>query len=827
MAETPNLLADVTEAFIDRTAIDWAALRSRARARVDSALIENLSALAAIRDAAPRLHPRATSPRSSIVVRLVVAIAAIQTVGCLGVVGLALASGVTADRTPQILPALAFAGAGLLLCTATSRDPRSLFLLAAFTSAASAFARAPLSGLPEAWSKPIEVILNGIFPEAFAPACLWHFALDFPRVRRFTSFDLLARRATAAAWLLGVFLFGVNLILALHPMHQTPWAYLLRQHPSRVFWRLFAVATVPALVAIVVRSGGAPVSERRKVGRFVLAIAAGAAPFLLYAVVPIAFPRLDEWLGRNSLSESVDELVVIGLTAMPILATLAVIVDGPFDLQGFPRARFLRGFLPNAVDHHQHLARALERIRLCRGAREIALVLERELRNGVGAKDVRVLIPEPPGDYTNPFRDAMPLPPDSVLIDMLRETTRPLDLSFDGPLVALLPPVDRDWVVANDAALAAPLKRRDGALAAIVVCGPKRGDARFNRRDNWLVTTLTTAAAAAWDVDRYPSDSNELVGPGAVRQGGPEEVAFECSRCGLVAESMPFSCPCGADAVLASLPRTLAGKFIVQRRVGAGGMGVVYVARDMTLDRDVALKTLPELRPGTVARLRDEARAMAALNHESLATIYGLEVWRRTPVLVVEYFPDGTLAHKLARGPLQALEAVRLGISLARALDYMHSRGVLHRDLKPSNIAFTAAGAPKLLDFGLVGDLSELNEVNGLFAGTPEYLPPEAFRRVPPAPAFDLWALSVIILEAIIGLNPYIADRRVPAHRRASQVDVLNLGPYLRDYPPTLCAFFERALAPAQEKRFQTSRDLQSGLEELARSFQLAPNPGH
>src|SRR5258707_13213131 len=130
-------------------------------------------------------------------------------------------------------------------------------------------------------------------------------------------------------------------------------------------------------------------------------------------------------------------------------------------------------------------------------------------------------------------------------------------------------------------------------------------------------------------------------------------------------------------------------------------MGVVYLAHDTALDRDVALKTLRNLRPHRVERLRDEARAMAALNHESLATLYGLEIWRGTPVLVVEYFPKGTLADRLSHGPLAPEDAIALGLQLARALAYMHARAVEHRDLKPSNIAFTPAGRVKLLDFGL------------------------------------------------------------------------------------------------------------------------------
>src|SRR5207253_8576282 len=115
----------------------------------------------------------------------------------------------------------------------------------------------------------------------------------------------------------------------------------------------------------------------------------------------------------------------------------------------------------------------------------------------------------------------------------------------------------------------------------------------------------------------------------------------------------------------------------------------------------VAIKTLPRVSPEHAMRLRREARAMAAVQHRHLALIYGVETWRGTPLLVVEYLDGGTLADRLKAGPL-AIDGVReLGISLCGALHSMHRSGVLHRDIKPSNIGFTREGVPKQLDFGL------------------------------------------------------------------------------------------------------------------------------
>jgi tRNA A-37 threonylcarbamoyl transferase component Bud32 len=299
-------------------------------------------------------------------------------------------------------------------------------------------------------------------------------------------------------------------------------------------------------------------------------------------------------------------------------------------------------------------------------------------------------------------------------------------LSRESEPLVLLPKDEREWLQEREVGLASALRRRNGTTAAIVLLGTRRGGAAYDRIDRWFVSTLVTAAAA-WDV--------------AEQEHGDRDEALECARCGVVAKAEPLACGCGAAAVPARLPRVLAGKFEVARRIGSGGMGVVYLARDASLGRDVALKTLPAHGGGAVVRLRDEARAMAALNHPALATLYGVELWRGSPVLVVEYMAGGTLAARLTKGSMRLDEVIALGISIADALIYMHARGVLHRDVKPSNLGLTDDGAVKLLDFGLSGD-----EANP--AGTPAYLPPEALAGAAPDAAVDLWGLAVVLREA-------------------------------------------------------------------------------
>jgi len=738
---SPPIATAVAGALVDRTPIDWPALLDRIRSPQD-----------------PSVPPPGRDLRI-VLLRLLVGVAALQTCSALPRGALAIwNSGTIGALLPPLLVAAAFASAGLLLASVSARDRRVLLLMATFAFAASAFARAIVTRLSGGLAES-SLLFRGVFPEAFVPAALWQFAVIFPTVHRFTRFDLRARTIAAAAWMVSAYLFVANLIVG-YGWLARPLRAFGRDDPGNLFWHVFAAAALPAFLAIFVRAYRSPPVERSKAVRFGWALAGGAAPLLLTGLARLTIPGVDRWVaapgGIGRLA--VDAAVVGALALMPILATLAVIVDRPFELGGIVPARARRWLAAHMGSFRRHrrrewLTAALDRIRFARGSREIAAVVCRELRFGVGARAVRILAP---GD----------LPRDSALPAVLEESSGPIALARDSELFALLPKCDRTWLESHGVALASPIRLRDGAMAAVAVLGPPRGGAPYDRIDRWFVSTLLTGAAVAWDV--------------ADDQPGREPPAFECERCGGVSDAPPAPCACGAASIPASLPRRLAGKFEVIRRLGAGGAGVAYLARDMALGRDVALKTLPALRGGSVARLRDEARAMATLNHGSLAIIYGLEVWRGTPVLVVEYMSGGTLAERLMQGPLPRAEVVALGIRLADALTYMHERGLLHRDVKPSNIGLTSDGVAKLLDFGLSADA-------GTPAGTPAYLPPETLDGAPADAAMDLWGLATVLLEA--GGGRY-AD---------------------------LGRFFDRALASHRGDRFASSAELRNALLRLQR----------
>jgi serine/threonine protein kinase len=276
----------------------------------------------------------------------------------------------------------------------------------------------------------------------------------------------------------------------------------------------------------------------------------------------------------------------------------------------------------------------------------------------------------------------------------------------------------------------------------------------------------------------------------------------------------------------------LAGKFTLERRLGSGGIGVVYLGTDTRLDRRVALKTLPRLRTGAAAAMHAEARAMAAVEHASVAVLYELQVWRETPVLVVEYLAGGTLAARLVDGALPAREAVTLATTLADALSALHGRGWLHGDIKPSNIGIGRDGAPKLLDFGLTRLVAHARpsapEAAGdacgtpgcdtcePLAGTPLYLSPEALDGRPGGAHGDVWALSLVLFEMVAGAHPFRAsslDAVLHRVRRATPVDVHQWAPGVST---PLADLLRRALHPRLSQRIATASELAAALRVVA-----------
>jgi Tol biopolymer transport system component len=215
---------------------------------------------------------------------------------------------------------------------------------------------------------------------------------------------------------------------------------------------------------------------------------------------------------------------------------------------------------------------------------------------------------------------------------------------------------------------------------------------------------------------------------------------------------------------------TRLGPYEILSAIGAGGMGEVYRARDTKLNRDVALKSLPELfaaDPDRLARFEREAQVLASLNHPNIAQIHGLEESGSVRALVMELVPGETLADRIAQGPIALSEAVQLARQIAAALDAAHDRGIVHRDLKPANVKITPDGTVKVLDFGLAKALeaspatidatasptitSAAMTRAGVILGTAAYMAPEQARGKPVDKRADIWAFGCLFYEMLAG----------------------------------------------------------------------------
>jgi predicted ATPase len=218
-------------------------------------------------------------------------------------------------------------------------------------------------------------------------------------------------------------------------------------------------------------------------------------------------------------------------------------------------------------------------------------------------------------------------------------------------------------------------------------------------------------------------------------------------------------------------PGARVGPYRVERRLGDGGMATVWLAYDDRLGRPVALKFLRDLgradradrAGGARARFVVEARAAAALDHPHIAAVYDVGDAGGRPYIAMAYCAGGSLADRLAAGPLAPAEAARVGAELAEALGAAHARGVVHRDVKPANVLFDAAGAVRLADFGIAkldgpGDGGGVATQPGLVLGTVAYLAPEQVRGERADARSDLWALGVTLYEALAGRRPFAGD---------------------------------------------------------------------
>lgn len=258
------------------------------------------------------------------------------------------------------------------------------------------------------------------------------------------------------------------------------------------------------------------------------------------------------------------------------------------------------------------------------------------------------------------------------------------------------------------------------------------------------------------------------------------------------------------------------GRHRILRRLGAGGMGVVYLARDPALDRLAAVKVLaPHLTPDSAARARfiDEARAASALDHPNVATIYEIGATGDGRLFIAMAFCEGeTLRQRLSAGPLPVDQAVDIGVQLARGLGAAHARGIVHRDVKPENVLVSPAGVVKLVDFGIAGAATAASPGPGGRLGTVAYMSPEQARGDVVDERSDVWSLGVVLHEMLAGRRPPgTGGAAAPAGARGEAPEPL---PGAR-LPAGLEAVVARCLTAEPAGRFASAADVADALAHV------------
>jgi serine/threonine protein kinase len=292
---------------------------------------------------------------------------------------------------------------------------------------------------------------------------------------------------------------------------------------------------------------------------------------------------------------------------------------------------------------------------------------------------------------------------------------------------------------------------------------------------------------------------------------------------------------------------TRVGAYQITAQIGLGGMGEVYRGRDGKLQRDVAIKVLPNafaLDPDRLARFEREARVLAALNHPNIAHIYGLEDVDGISAIVMEFVDGVTLADRIALGPIPIDEALPIAKQIADGLEAAHEQGIVHRDLKPANVKVRNDGTVKVLDFGLAkalaletggapaANLSEVATITtpaivtgvGVLIGTAAYMAPEQAKRKAVDARADIWAFGCVLFEMLAGRPAFGGDTVID-----TLAQIVGRDPEWSTLPetttPGIRRLLQRCLERDPRRRVHAAADVRIEIEDAIEALSVAPLP--
>jgi serine/threonine protein kinase len=298
-----------------------------------------------------------------------------------------------------------------------------------------------------------------------------------------------------------------------------------------------------------------------------------------------------------------------------------------------------------------------------------------------------------------------------------------------------------------------------------------------------------------------------------------------------------------ADNQRRSMVGRVIGHYEIIGLLGVGGMGEVYLARDKTLGRQVALKLLPDYFTRDDARVRrfqQEARTASGLNHPNILTIYEISQFHGQHFIATEFIDGETLRERLDHTRMKLSEALEIAAQVAGALAAANEAGIAHRDIKPENIMIRRDGYVKVLDFGLAKlteyqadtvDAEAATRVRvktdpGMVMGTVQYMSPEQARGLTVDGRTDIWSLGVVLCEMVTGRAPF--EGETPSHVIVSllEKEAPPLSRYSPDVPAELERIVSKALRKNRDERYQTVKDLALDLKSLKQELEFgSPRP--
>ncbi len=610
----------------------------------------------------------------------------------------------------------------------------------------------------------------------------------------------------------GVFAYalkdGVPMIAALGARTMAPY-------PLWVLVILQALVLMPAF-GLVYAVGVERVLGPRLVLRRSLQYALASRTLTIAALLPAV--ALAVWLASNR-DMKVRDLVT---SAYVVLIPASIVV---FRYRGRARQWLDERFFREEYDAQKILVSLASRVRFETNPADLSALVVNQIDEALHPEMTAILVSGIEEGRLTPVTvlhgSVESLPLEGGLVSMLRWSDEPLEISLADPRspARRLPADEQEWLECGNTALLVPVIGQDRALLAVIVLAEKRSEEGYTREDRQLLSSIAAQMGLGFDVARLRQGTEGTGGttPATTRiLSGAALPMMECPRCGRCEESGTAVCPSdGAPmAPVASVPRVVDNKYRIEQLLGRGGMGAVYRARDMRLDRLVAVKVVradllgdPEAR----RRFRREAQIVARLQHPSIVSVFDYGTFSDGGAyLVMELVKGEDLRRVLQReGRLDPQRAIAILTTVCTAIDAAHREGVLHRDLKPENILLPGGDTTaKVLDFGVAKVMNERTEAvtgaeaptlmtaAGMLIGTPAYIAPEQFHGAAPDARTDVFALGVIAYEMLSGELPF---------GRGSLAEVV-LG-HARGVPPMPASIAAPALDRAVRAALEIDRD--------------------